>query len=199
MIIKFNVDLLDNENKIIGYNVCSSGQYELNLENENQIEDYKIINESPVLWRTEEIKFHENLNIKLYKLRCKRNLECFSVINRGTLWYETLTAEQKTELNQWYLDWLNVTETKIVPEKPLWLDWGKILDINALLVYGSDTILISFIIVVFIGIVKTFLKAKFGSKVDWLKAVYQTLCIGLFVIGTIIYHINKGYGIFNNL
>lgn len=122
MIIKFNVDLLDNENKIIGYNVCSSGQYELNLENENQIEDYKIINESPVLWRTEEIKFHENLNIKLYKLRCKRNLECFSVINRGTLWYETLTAEQKTELNQWYLDWLNVTETKIVPEKPLWLD-----------------------------------------------------------------------------
>jgi hypothetical protein len=54
-------------------------------------------------------------------LRNKRETECFSVINRGQFWYETLTEEQKAELKVWYQDWLDVTETKVVPEKPSWL------------------------------------------------------------------------------
>ena len=48
-------------------------------------------------------------------------MECFSVINRGQLWYERLTEEQKTELNAWYQAWLNATEAGAMPEKPGWL------------------------------------------------------------------------------
>lgn len=59
---------------------------------------------------------------ELNALRHRRETECFSVINRGALWYERLSEAQKTELEQWYEAWLNVTETKTVPEKPIWLN-----------------------------------------------------------------------------
>ena len=54
-------------------------------------------------------------------LRLLRQTECFSVVDRGKLWYSTLTKEQLSELTSWYNSWLNVTETKSVPEKPEWL------------------------------------------------------------------------------
>jgi len=55
------------------------------------------------------------------ELRLRREQECFPIINRGQLWYESLTAEQNTELAAWYQGWLDVTETQTVPEKPVWL------------------------------------------------------------------------------
>lgn len=64
-------------------------------------------------------------------LRARREEECFSYVNRGALWYNTLTTEQQQELNTWYQAWLDVPqvylETKpsdietIIPEKPSWL------------------------------------------------------------------------------
>mgnify|MGYP006913557148 CR=1 FL=1 len=58
---------------------------------------------------------------KLDLLREQREIECFSIVNRGQLWYNTLTTEQVNELNQWYMAWLDVTETKIIPTRPIWL------------------------------------------------------------------------------
>lgn len=55
-------------------------------------------------------------------LRRRRSLECFPVINRGKLWYDLLTMEQEAELKQWYEDWLNVTESRVIPVRPSWLD-----------------------------------------------------------------------------
>ena len=55
-------------------------------------------------------------------LRNRREVECFSVINRGQLWYGMLTVKQIAELTAWYKAWLKVTETKVVPEKPSWLE-----------------------------------------------------------------------------
>ena len=55
-------------------------------------------------------------------LRKRREKECFPVINRGTLWYEKLTGEQKTELSTWYEAWLDAPATLTVPEKPSWID-----------------------------------------------------------------------------
>lgn len=55
------------------------------------------------------------------QLRIDRDAECFSVINRGWLWYDTLTEKQTKELRKWYKDWLDVTETKKKPDKPSWL------------------------------------------------------------------------------
>ena len=53
--------------------------------------------------------------------RQRREKECFSIINRGQLWYESITLPQLLELRAWYKAWLNVTDTMVVPEKPAWL------------------------------------------------------------------------------
>ena len=55
-------------------------------------------------------------------LRERREKECFSVVNRGWIWYSTLTLSQWRELRAWYLAWLNVTETMTPPERPDWVD-----------------------------------------------------------------------------
>lgn len=60
--------------------------------------------------------------LALIRLRSRRASECFPVIDRSILWHNRLTEEQKTELNVWYQSWLDVTETKVVPEKPAWLE-----------------------------------------------------------------------------
>lgn len=55
-------------------------------------------------------------------LRVRREKECFSVINRGKLWYDRLTLKQYEELENWYQAWLDVTVTKCVPARPSWLN-----------------------------------------------------------------------------
>lgn len=69
----------------------------------------------------------EILNI----IRSTRESECFPIINRGSLWYDKLTDEQKQELSEWYENWLNTPQIyqssdnvdykTILPEKPQWL------------------------------------------------------------------------------
>lgn len=68
-------------------------------------------------------------------LRTRRKNECFIIINRGVLWYNTLTEEQRLELDKWYKEWLDITDTyrnayeenpefdieTIIPIKPTWL------------------------------------------------------------------------------
>lgn len=55
-------------------------------------------------------------------LRERREKECFSVVNRGWIWYSTLTLSQWRELRTWYIAWLKVTETMTPPERPSWVD-----------------------------------------------------------------------------
>ena len=58
---------------------------------------------------------------EIINLRFQREKACFPYINRGYMWYNKLTDEQKKELENWYQAWLDVTETKIVPGAPEWL------------------------------------------------------------------------------
>lgn len=58
----------------------------------------------------------------LFNLRKRREEECFSVVNRGKLWYNNLTSEQYYQLKKWYNDWLDVTITRVPPIKPDWID-----------------------------------------------------------------------------
>lgn len=68
------------------------------------------------------VKYYERKNgYVLEELRQQREVECFSIINRGALWYNTLTEEQLVELQDWYKAWLDVTETRVMPEKPSWI------------------------------------------------------------------------------
>lgn len=63
----------------------------------------------------------ELATIKANNLRARRAAECFPIVNRGALWYEKLTEEQKTELAAWYQAWLDAPATGIAPEMPTWL------------------------------------------------------------------------------
>lgn len=56
------------------------------------------------------------------ELRFQREKACFPIINRGELWYSRLTADQKKELDTWYQAWLDVTDTKALPNMPEWLN-----------------------------------------------------------------------------
>ena len=67
-------------------------------------------------------KYYKDDDELFAMLRSERERECFTVINRGKAWYDMLTLEQESELKQWYEDWLNVTETKVLPIKPKWLN-----------------------------------------------------------------------------
>lgn len=55
------------------------------------------------------------------QLRVERDKECFAIINRGWLWYDTLSEKQTKELRKWYQDWLDVTATRRKPDRPSWL------------------------------------------------------------------------------
>lgn len=56
------------------------------------------------------------------RLRELREKECFTIINRGQLWYTSLTVTQMRELANWYKAWLDVTDTLTPPQKPDWLE-----------------------------------------------------------------------------
>lgn len=79
-----------------------------------QIQDGKLV------YNSDAYEAHAMEELKS-EYRQRREKECFSVINRGQLWYEGVSISQLLELRQWYKAWLNVTETMVVPEKPAWL------------------------------------------------------------------------------
>lgn len=85
----------------------------------NNYQSYKLID--GILYknedRAEEFKVEEQKKI----LRNRRKTECFEYVNRGSLWYNRLNKNQKEELEKWYNDWLNVTDTLNIPEKPQWI------------------------------------------------------------------------------
>ena len=79
------------------------------------------LSEDGVLVKNEDKQKEIEEQTELDELRAQREKACFIYINRGNLWYSKLTTEQNEELDMWYQAWLDVTETKIVPEKPEWL------------------------------------------------------------------------------
>ncbi len=73
-----------------------------------------------LVFNPQEFETHKTEE-KKEEYRKRRETECFSVINRGQLWYEGVSLAQLLELRAWYKAWLNVTETMVVPKKPTWL------------------------------------------------------------------------------
>ena len=68
-----------------------------------------------------EGKAAHDLEEKILRLKEDRELKCFSIINRGQLWYSTLTKKQLKELQDWYIAWLDAPQTLKEPIKPDWL------------------------------------------------------------------------------
>ena len=80
---------------------------------------YKLA-DGKLVFDTEKDKALQN-DAELENLRQRREKECFSVINRGQLWYEGVSITQLLELRNWYRAWLKVTETGVIPERPTWI------------------------------------------------------------------------------
>lgn len=67
-----------------------------------------------------------NNDTKIKRLRSMRRAICFSIVDRGSFYMDTLTEAQKKELKAWRLAWLDVTKTLIVPKSPVWLNLPEI-------------------------------------------------------------------------
>lgn len=94
-------------------------------------DDYHIVNGyNGALFLTEYTKTDEYMqkaekfrrDTEIIELRRRRMVECFAIVNRGAVWYERLTKEQRQELEIWYQAWLDVTDTKVIPTNPIWLE-----------------------------------------------------------------------------
>ena len=88
-------------------NECGAANYRLFIEDGKYFKEY-----------TSE---QEHQIVVVDSIRARREKECFSVINRGQLWYASLTSEQIADLEQWYADWLLAPQTMLIPDKPSWL------------------------------------------------------------------------------
>lgn len=105
MVLPIVDGMIEVEEEILNM-ISNKEKYCFDVEN-NRVIDYD---------NTEDLRI-----AKLEELRARREYECFSIVNRGEIWYKRLTEEQKLELDQWYQKWLDVTITLEEPTKPEWL------------------------------------------------------------------------------
>lgn len=118
--------LIDNNNYLTCFCVDAELENGIDVNTPNDIDTfadefraYKYVNGQLVL---DSAKLEELNNEYLVdELRQKRERNCFMYVNRGELWYSRLSNAQKEELDIWYQAWLDVTETKVIPNKPEWL------------------------------------------------------------------------------
>lgn len=97
------------------------------VDEPEDIEDFQVnyrsyyLSDGNMLIKNNEKQAELENNKVLSNLRSQREKICFPYINRGELWYSRLSNTQKAELSTWYQAWLDITETKIIPETPIWL------------------------------------------------------------------------------
>lgn len=120
--------VLDEQGFVLNYAIVGSFEDETQIEiiEPDDLEDfetnyrsYHIIDDKLVKDTEEQLRLEDEQELE--ELRLQREKICFPIINRGELWYSRLTEEQKAELNTWYDAWLDVTETRVIPETPEWL------------------------------------------------------------------------------
>ena len=88
---------------------------------ENNYRSYYLSKDNILVKSDDKQKEIENQR-ELTNLRSQREKVCYPIINRGALWYSRLTVNQKEELDAWYQAWLDVTDTKVLPDMPTWLN-----------------------------------------------------------------------------
>ena len=109
---------------------CNDNNYCLNDINETRLA--KDGSETTLVYELAKVPEPTGEEQRAY-IRQLRVSKCFSYINRGQLWYDMLTDEQKEELRTWYIAWLDAPATLIIPEPPKWLN-----DLTKSLSYSAD-------------------------------------------------------------
>lgn len=123
---------IDENDNVIGYSI-----YSLYMEpDEHNIEIDELVVPDDFFkdylkysYRDKKLFKHSALSSREQEnIRSKRIKECFSIINRGKVWYDMLDAEEKEELGKWYREWLDAPATGVIPDLPSFLDAsGKII------------------------------------------------------------------------
>lgn len=122
--------ILDENNNVIaiadGFKIEMEGCVTKEL---NEVLDHDKID--GLVWSEDEGKIvfsntrfeARKLQIKKEDLRNAREEVCFSVVNRGDIWYDKYvnTEERAREFEEWYQAWLDVTDTLVEPETPNWI------------------------------------------------------------------------------
>lgn len=121
--------ILNEQGYVKDYAIIGSfGLSSIFVEKPDNLEDFEqnygsyYLSNNGILVKSQDQQNKIDIQRELDELRQLREKSCFPIVNRGILWYEKLTAEQKEELNAWYEAWLDVTETKVMPEPLVWLD-----------------------------------------------------------------------------
>jgi hypothetical protein len=59
-------------------------------------------------------KYHNRVKQKhVADLRKLRIVECFSVVDRSKIWWDTLSEQQVNEIKDWYNEWLNIPNEQL--------------------------------------------------------------------------------------
>lgn len=94
-------------------------------EHHEQFDETLILFDTPILFDNEgNLLTPFNLTkdeIKANHLRAKRVPYCFDIVNRGQVWYDTLSDDQRDELKIWYQGWLDAPQSLKEPTQPDWL------------------------------------------------------------------------------
>lgn len=59
-------------------------------------------------------KYHTRIKEKyINDLRKLRAIQCFSVVDRSKIWWDTLSEEQVSEIEDWYNEWLDIPNQQL--------------------------------------------------------------------------------------
>jgi len=59
-------------------------------------------------------KYHTRIKEKyINDLRKLRAIQCFSVVDRSKIWWDTLSEEQVSEIKDWYNEWLDIPNQQL--------------------------------------------------------------------------------------
>ena len=120
--------ILNEQGYVHGYAIIGGfGSPSIAVNEPENLDDFErnygsyYLSEDGALVKNEDRQKEIEEETEINELRSQREKACFPYINRGELWYSKLSTEQREEFSAWYQAWLDVTETKVVPEKPEWL------------------------------------------------------------------------------
>ena len=117
---------LINEKRILSTQNWEERMGEISIEAFASNQDYNIveINENLITIPLSKNDFtNREFDIEKYHTRVKqkhiadlrklRVAECFSVIDRSKIWWDTLSEQQVIEIKDWYNEWLNIPNEQL--------------------------------------------------------------------------------------
>lgn len=114
----FSSHPMTSSNGVHSFQAEVDGEFDLNRSG-----GYRLVN-GKLVFSEEKWEIYKETTLIPNEIREQRDEECFSIVNRGGAWYRAYvnTPERQAEFDAWYQAWLEAPETRIIPEKPSWIN-----------------------------------------------------------------------------